>query len=105
MALHWPFWHTADGNQHTSAEAVHSHAGARKQHIKGSLVSVEEIMHLDIAERIVLVEEIWDSLAREEVDIPLSEYEKDILDARLASLEADPNNLISWDDIKKRIHA
>jgi len=39
-------------------------------------MSIDEIMHLDVAERIVIVEEIWDSLAREEADIPLSEYEK-----------------------------
>jgi putative addiction module component (TIGR02574 family) len=66
-------------------------------------MSIDEIMHLDVAERIVIVEEIWDSLAREEADIPLSEYEKNILDTRLASLEADPDNLTTWEEIKKKI--
>ena len=39
-------------------------------------MSMEEIMELDITERIVLVEEICDSIAREEPKIPLTPEEK-----------------------------
>jgi putative addiction module component (TIGR02574 family) len=66
-------------------------------------MSVEEIMELDISERIVLVEEIWDSIAREEPEISLAPEEKKILDERLCSLESSPDELLSWDQIKRAI--
>ena len=66
-------------------------------------MSVEEIMQLDISERIVLVEEIWDSIAREEPEIPLTPEEKEILDERLSSLESSPDELLSWDQLKRTI--
>ncbi len=66
-------------------------------------MSIDEIKQLDIAERIILVEEIWDSIAKEQESVSLSEYEKNVLDARLASLENNPDTLTTWDEIKNRI--
>jgi len=66
-------------------------------------MSIDEIKMLDITERIILVEEIWDSIAKEQDSLALSDYEKKILDERLASLENDPTNLLSWNEIKKRV--
>jgi len=66
-------------------------------------MSIDEIKQLDITERILLVEEIWDSIAKEQKSVGLSEYEKDVLDTRLASLEENPNTLMSWDEIKTKI--
>jgi putative addiction module component (TIGR02574 family) len=66
-------------------------------------MSIDEIKQLDITERIILVEEIWDSIAKEQQHISLSEYEKNILDKRLDTLESDMENLLSWDDMKANI--
>ena len=66
-------------------------------------MSIDEIKQLDITERILLVEEIWDSIAKEQDHLVLSDYEKEILDARLVSLEEKPNNLISWDELKSKL--
>ncbi len=66
-------------------------------------MSIDEIKQLDITERILLVEEIWDSIAKEQENVGLSEYEKEVLDARLASLEEDANTLMLWDEIKTKI--
>ena len=66
-------------------------------------MSIDEIKQLDITERILLVEEIWDSIAKEQAHLDLSEYEKEVLDIRLASLEESPDDLISWDEIKNRL--
>jgi len=66
-------------------------------------MSIDEIKMLDITERIMLVEEIWDSIAKEQDSLALSDYEKKILDERLASLKNNPTSLISWDEIKTRI--
>jgi len=66
-------------------------------------VSIDEIKMLDITERIILVEEIWDSIAKEQDSLVLSDYEKKILDERLASLKNSPHNLLSWEEIKNRV--
>lgn len=68
-------------------------------------MSIDEIKQLDITERILLVEEIWDSIAKDQDNVGLSVYEKEVLDARLASLESDSNAHMSWDDIKDKIRA
>jgi len=66
-------------------------------------MSIDEIKQLDITERIVLVEEIWDSIAKEQDSLGLSAYEKSILDARLNSLESNSDDFISWDEMKAKI--
>ena len=68
-------------------------------------MSIDEIKTLDVSERIILVEEIWDSIAQEQDSLVLSDYEKQVLDARLASLDENPDILLSWDDIKTKIRA
>ena len=66
-------------------------------------MSIDEIKMLDISERIILVEEIWDSIAKEQDNVGLTEYEKSVLDERLASLENNPDTLMSWDEMKDKI--
>lgn len=66
-------------------------------------MSIDEIKMLDITERIALVEEIWDSIAQEQNSLKLSDYEKKILDERLASLYQEPDSLVSWEVLKKRV--
>jgi len=66
-------------------------------------MSIDEIKQLDITERIILVEEIWDSIAKEQENIGLSAYEKSILDERLNSLESNSDDLMSWDEMKAKI--
>ena len=68
-------------------------------------MSIDEIKMLDVTERIILVEEIWDSIAKDQDSVGLSEYEKEILDVRLTSLEHNIDNLMSWDEIKNKIRS
>jgi len=68
-------------------------------------MSIDEIKMLDVTERIILVEEIWDSIAKEQDNIGLSAYEKEVLNARLASLEDYPDALMSWDKMKSKIRS
>jgi len=39
-------------------------------------MNIDKIKKLDITERIMLVEDIWDSIAKEQDSVTLSEYEK-----------------------------
>ena len=48
------------------------------------------ISKLSVAERIQLAEELWDSVAAETGDLPLSASQKAELERRLADLERDP---------------
>ena len=66
-------------------------------------MNIDKIKKLDITERIMLVEDIWDSIAKEQDSVTLSEYEKKVLDERLKSHEKNPSDLISWDDIKSKL--
>ena len=68
-------------------------------------MSIDEIKTLDITERIILVEEIWDSIAKEQDSVGLLEYEKEVLNARLESFENNPDNLISWNEIKTKLRS
>jgi putative addiction module component (TIGR02574 family) len=61
------------------------------------------IDRLSVSERILLLEEIWDSISTNPEDLPLTEVQKAELDRRLAACEADPEAGSSWEDVKSRI--
>jgi len=56
----------------------------------------KEIKKLSVAERILLVEEIWDSIALENEAIELSKTQKDELDRRSQSF----SSARTWEEIK-----
>ncbi len=62
-----------------------------------------EIKKLSVAERILIVEEIWDSIAAEQESVQLTEAQKTELDRRIASCDASPNEGKSWEEIKRRL--
>lgn len=62
------------------------------------------IDRLSVAERIQLVQEIWDSVATEEA-VPLTEAQKQEIDRRLAAHRVDPEAVVSWDTVKARARA
>jgi putative addiction module component (TIGR02574 family) len=68
-------------------------------------IAPSEIKKLSIAERILMVQEIWDSIAAEQESIPVTEAQKAELDRRVASYEASPNEGKSWEEIKRRLKA
>lgn len=62
-----------------------------------------EILALPVAERIRLVEAIWDSVAANQEALPLAEWQKDELDRRLTELEADPQSGATLEEVLARI--
>ena len=58
------------------------------------------IDRLGIEERIALVEEIWDSIAADSAAVPLTTSQRDELDRRLVDHVANPDDVVSWDDVK-----
>jgi putative addiction module component (TIGR02574 family) len=58
---------------------------------------------LSVAERILLVEEIWDSIAAEAESLPLSEAQQQDLKRRVAAYEANPKAGSNWGEVKARL--
>ena len=59
-----------------------------------------EIQKLSIPERILLVEDIWDSIARENEAFELLKAQKNELDKRSQSFKKNPTQGRSWQEIK-----
>jgi putative addiction module component (TIGR02574 family) len=63
------------------------------------------IEQLSVAQRILLVEEIWDSIAAEADALPMTNAQKQDLERRLALLDQNPNAGSSWEEVKSRLQA
>jgi putative addiction module component (TIGR02574 family) len=61
------------------------------------------IDQMSVAQRILLVEEIWDSIAAEDADIPLTEAQRQDLQHRIAAYEANPKAGSSWEEVRARL--
>jgi putative addiction module component (TIGR02574 family) len=60
------------------------------------------LMKLTPAERIDLVQDLWDSIAQNDMP-PLSDEEKEELGRRLEEHRRDPSTAITWEDLKARV--
>ena len=62
-----------------------------------------KINALNIEDRIFLVQAIWDSIAAEQVYPDLNEEQKKELDSRINDSESNPDNVLTWEEIKTSI--
>jgi putative addiction module component (TIGR02574 family) len=70
-------------------------------YMKSELVA--EILALPVTERMRLVEAIWDSISAVPDALPLTQWQKDELDRRLAEFEADPDSGATLEEVFARI--
>ena len=70
-------------------------------HMKQELVA--EILALPVQERVRLVEAIWDSISAVPEALPLTQWQREELDRRLAEFEADPEAGSTLEDVFARI--
>jgi putative addiction module component (TIGR02574 family) len=61
------------------------------------------IDRLSVAQRILLVEEIWDSIAAEAEDLSITEAQKQDLQRRLAAYETNRHAGSTWEEVKARL--
>ncbi len=64
-----------------------------------------DISQLSVAERIIVVEQIWDSIATEQEALTLTRAQEAELDRRLESYRQSPTAGASWEEVKARIQA
>ena len=64
-----------------------------------------DFTHLSVAERILLVEQLWDSIAADAGNqyLPLSEAQRKELESRCAALDAGEMKTIPWEEAKKSL--
>ncbi|MGH8760187.1 MAG: addiction module protein [Burkholderiales bacterium] len=66
-------------------------------------MSISELLKLPIAERIRLVEMIWDSIAAAPEALELTDAERQELDRRWEAFERDPSIGAPWAEVRARI--
>ncbi len=60
-------------------------------------------MKLSVEERIRIVETIWDSVANDAQQVELQPWQAEELDRRIAELETNPTEGVSWAEVKRRV--
>lgn len=63
-------------------------------------LDIQELLKLSVAERIQLVEDIWDSISASPEMLPVTAAQKKELDRRLADYRANPTAGRSWEEIR-----
>ncbi len=64
-------------------------------------MSIQQILKLSVAERILLVETIWDSVEADSNHIPVTDEQIKIVEKRLAEYKKNPSKVKSWDKVKR----
>ena len=62
-----------------------------------------QALELPVDERLELAEALWESLEQESVQPALPEWQRHILDERIAEDDAAPDEGSPWEEVKQRI--
>jgi putative addiction module component (TIGR02574 family) len=55
---------------------------------------------LDVSDQVEYVQALWDRIAANEVAVPVPSWHREVLDERLADIEANPAAARPWEDVK-----
>jgi putative addiction module component (TIGR02574 family) len=61
---------------------------------------LDSLLQLGRAERLQLVEDLWDSIAKEDAALPLADWKKKELQRRREKFLKDPSSGLSWEHVK-----
>ena len=62
-----------------------------------------DLAGLSIAQKLELVENLWDDIASHPASVPVADWLKDELSRRKAEYLLDPSIAVSWDEAKESI--
>jgi putative addiction module component (TIGR02574 family) len=68
-------------------------------------VNFTSVFDLSPAEKLQLVEDIWDDLAATPEDVPIHGWQKQELARRKANLLSNPISGLSWEEVKRRVRS
>jgi putative addiction module component (TIGR02574 family) len=64
---------------------------------------IAEIKQLDLSEKILLVEDIWDSVAAANSELPMPQWQKQELDSRYKAYQRGETELHDWKDVHQSL--
>ena len=89
-------------------ESAVDRKGSRERTLEGETAGMRnaefDFSKLSVAERIQLVEDLWDSIP-ESADIPLTDAQQAELDRRLEDVEQHPDAGEPWEVVRARLYA
>lgn len=65
-----------------------------------SMNLINEAKNLPLSQRIELIEALWESIAQEGYEPPLTPEQAEELDRRLIAHQQDPNDVIPWENVR-----
>ena len=68
-----------------------------------STVSIKDIKKLSVAERILLVERIWETIPEKSNDLTLTAEQEKELNQRARSVEMGTAKLVTWNQVRKNL--
>ena len=63
------------------------------------------IDRMTVAEKLTAVEALWDALCRDEAQIPVQDWHKQILDERRRQIDAGEAKFADWETARERIRS
>jgi putative addiction module component (TIGR02574 family) len=67
--------------------------------------TVTSVFDLSPAEKLQLVEDLWDDLAGSPDAVPVHDWQKDELARRRANLLRNPASGLAWEEVKRRVRS
>ncbi len=64
---------------------------------------INHILDLPTAERVAIVQEIWESMLEHPEDVAITAAQREELDRRWMDLQQNPDEGESWEDVKKSL--
>jgi len=61
------------------------------------------VFELSPAEKLQLVEDLWDDLAASPESVPVHDWQKKELTRRKARLRRNPGSVLDWEEVKRRV--
>ena len=65
--------------------------------------AIQELERLSVSERVQIVEDLWDSIARSNAEVPIPQWQKDELARRKRNYLRNPASGQTWDQVKREI--
>jgi putative addiction module component (TIGR02574 family) len=66
---------------------------------------MESVLDLSPAEKLQLVEYLWDDLAASPDAVPVHDWQKKELERRKANLQRNPASAVPWEEVKQKARA
>ena len=68
------------------------------------MIGLEQIHQLPLREKLLVMEAIWDDISREEQNLEVPQWHKEVLDERELLLAERKAQFVDWEDAKRQIN-